>query len=342
MSQCARRAGAVRRLAIGSWRDDAGGRSRDIKGVGASLERLPLLDSVELLDKASLKYVELLVRHRHVQLKCIHGEPLRATKDTIAFLRAHPELEEISLSTTSVWSRRFAGLRLANIRVLSCRGSIVRAVAFAETFPNLTSLDVRQISPENVYRLIATVGDRLVSLRIEQHVRASVEQPGRMYPTSGYDWRRCARLRHLEMSHRPEWSNDVSMSCMHFARLQAPACLFSLNVRLICGDTLPLQVMRYFTNDPIDAENLPPALEELVWSPAWTRIYTSNVYPDERKRGDLRRFAEAVLRASPTLRLVGYEWVGGQICSCWLASQGLGLRENLDEGYSSRSRACNG
>ncbi len=86
--------------------------------------------------------------------------------------------------------------------------------------------------------------------------------------------------------------------------------------------------MRYFADDPLDAENLHPVLEKLVWAPAWTRIYSSHVYPDEQKRADLTMFAEAVLRASKTLRLVAYEWSGEQLYQCWLMSP-LGLTTEL-------------
>ncbi len=75
---------------------------------------------------------------------------------------------------------------------------------------------------------------------------------------------------------------------------------------------------RYLHDDPIDARNLPPALQTLVWSPAWTRVFTYHIYPDEQKRADVRRFAEAVLRGSRTLRTVTVEWAGRGFYECYL------------------------
>ncbi len=75
-------------------------------------------------------------------------------------------------------------------------------------------------------------------------------------------------------------------------------------------------------NDAVDASNLPPTLETLVWSPAWTRARTHHLYPEERKRAEIRRFAEVVLRASGTLRSVIYEWSGESYYKTFLLASG--------------------
>ena len=80
--------------------------------------------------------------------------------------------------------------------------------------------------------------------------------------------------------------------------------------------------MSYLSDDTFDASNLPPALETLVWSAAWTRARTHHLYSDEKKRAEIRHFAEAVLRASGSLRSVIYEWAGGEFYKCFLLKSG--------------------
>ncbi|EJF60282.1 hypothetical protein DICSQDRAFT_155830 [Dichomitus squalens LYAD-421 SS1] len=76
--------------------------------------------------------------------------------------------------------------------------------------------------------------------------------------------------------------------------------------------------MQYCTDEPVNLANVPPMLEQLIWAPAWTRIYTYHVYPDQKKREDIRNFAWALLGASQALRTVRYEWGRQSLCTCWL------------------------
>ncbi|TBU28393.1 hypothetical protein BD311DRAFT_328220 [Dichomitus squalens] len=228
VSSCPRRANLVRGLEIGSWKDNVQyvlpafqeperaaalrtGASDDevliphrttllsgSAGLTAFVHHLPLLDTVALLDQDAFRYAEQLIRAGSLTLRRLCGMPLESTMDAMDFLRAHPELEEASLSPLG-WSglARLTPLGQGNLRVLSCGSQAIRRT-FGESFPRLTHLNVTHVqSPNSIDRIIQALGQQLISLRIEQMVRANVCKLGRMYPTNEHQWGRCARLKYL-------------------------------------------------------------------------------------------------------------------------------------------------
>ena len=94
-------------------------------------------------------------------------------------------------------------------------------------------------------------------------------------------------------------------------------------------------------------QHLPPALETLVWAPAWTRraLHQSTGLlisePDQTHRYVLRRFAEDMLGQFPALKEVLYLWSGEGFFHCVLSDEGGMLEAHADTEHVLRNAwAC--
>ncbi|RPD58544.1 hypothetical protein L227DRAFT_654629 [Lentinus tigrinus ALCF2SS1-6] len=311
ISACPRRANAVRGLAFNAWPgwEDRAAHTRrydltrfiedlrrgvqveDIQcpeprwmaELRSSLAHLHRLTTIIIRQSGATHLVFHLLRDLDVPLRCIRGTPLAQNDVNFFTLQQFPELEEIHFNNARGGTQLVASLGLPNLRVLTCPSRMLTDV-MPQSCPNLTHLNVKEVTSEDIERIVHILGPQLVSLRLEHTVW---DEQGRLYPTNGPPvWRRCARLKYLHVRHN-QWCHDMS---------------------------------RYLHDDPVDTTNLPPSLQTLVWSPAWTRVYTYHIYPDEDKRADVRRFAETVMRASRTLRTVVYEWTGRRFYRCYLGT----------------------
>ncbi|KAI0753696.1 hypothetical protein C8Q74DRAFT_1306401 [Fomes fomentarius] len=162
---------------------------------------------------------------------------------------------------------------IPTVQVLSCPFTLLTQA----TSPiSITHLDVRNVpGKQAIDKIISLLCTQLISLRIAHHVH---DEEGRLYPTNDHAWKQCPRLKYLYIRHC-DWNHDVA---------------------------------RYLSDEAADASNLPPALETLVWAPAWARVYTHHFYPDGKRRSDVRRFAKKLLRASRSLNTVIYGWMHGR------------------------------
>ncbi|TFK85599.1 hypothetical protein K466DRAFT_566528 [Polyporus arcularius HHB13444] len=249
-----------------------------MKELRSSLAHLRRLSTIIVQQPGAQLVVFRLLRGLDVPLRRLIGTPVDMNRHKI-FIQQFPELEEIHLYGDGS-SIEYS--RLPSLRILSCRSCILTGARTGITpCRTLTHLSVAEVTSEDIDKIVDVLGSQLVSLRLEQMVW---DEQGRLYPTNGPAWRKCSRLKCLHVRHQ-NWRHDMT---------------------------------RYLHDDPIDARNLPPALQTLVWSPAWTRVFTYHIYPDEQKRADIRRFAEAVLRGSRTLRTVTVEWAGRGFYKCYL------------------------
>ena len=334
---CPRRANAVRELAFNAWPGWEGKaiytRRHDFDRIIESLlrgvkEELDPAEAWMTELRSSLAHLHrlatIVIRQpgaRHVVLCLLEGldVPLRRLKGTpidMDFtLQDFPDLEEIHLSNDPGFE--VGDLEIPKLRILSCPGrTIMRSNPVA--CPTLTHLSVTKVTSEDIYCIVCVFGPQLVSLRVEQSVW---DEQGRLYPTNGPQWQACTRLKYLNVRHY-QWFHDVS-STYTFRSVQ---CRQSYADYTLSRCLFP-QMSRYLHDDAFDVTNVPPSLQTLVWQPAWTRVYTYHMYPDEEKHADVRRFAEAIMWVSSTLTAVIYEWTGHRFYKCYLTPTGCGETE---------------
>ncbi|RPD58530.1 hypothetical protein L226DRAFT_614685 [Lentinus tigrinus ALCF2SS1-7] len=256
---------------------------RKCRIIGTGLENLRRLTSIVVCDRTALRTIAAVFDKTGIGLLRVTGDPLVLDEPTVAFLKTQRRLEELRLYHH--YGEDFEVLGVRRVRVLSCPYRLLSGLDLRQ-ISHLTHLNVTSVMSEGeIAGIIQVLGPQLVSLRLEQNVW---KQKGRLYPTNGHAWDKCPLLKFLHVRHCQSHANS----------------------------------MYYLSDDAFDASNLPPALETLVWSAAWTRARTHHLYPDEKKREEIRHFAEAVLRASGSLRSVIYEWSGEAFYKCFLLESG--------------------